>query len=68
MNLRTNYKINKTWRIYAKNQGRLRSGSAPFAGARNVKRFEILKKAKRTAVSSTCLSRDFQAEDGFSMW
>lgn len=50
MNLRVNYKINKLPGIYVRNLSLRRYAHSPSKGLRNVKTFEILKKAEKTAV------------------
>jgi hypothetical protein len=50
MNLRVNYKINRLPEVFVKNHVRYRHKDSPFKGIRNVKRFEILRKAEKTAV------------------
>ena len=50
MNLRVNYKINRLPDVSVKNRVRQRHKDSPFKGIRNVKRFEILRKAEKTAV------------------
>ncbi len=50
MNLRATYKINKLPGIYVRSRNLRRHEHTPSKGLRNVKTFEILKKAEKTAV------------------
>ena len=50
MNMPAGYKMDKSPGFYAKNRPRRRHGKHPVKGIKNVKRFEILKKAGKTAV------------------
>ena len=50
MKLRARYKINKLAGIYVKDRSSRRHVNYPSKGLRNVKTFEILKKAEKTAV------------------
>lgn len=50
MNLRVNYKINKLPEISVRDRGRRRYKEPLYKGIKNIRRFEILKKAEKTAV------------------